>query len=109
MKKFIRFSISALAALTFMTAPAVAEEAKVLTDHEMADVFAGEEIQEYDGDYDMKNLFPGIQLNDYAQQNASALVLQNLNKSSSIVQVNIAVSGGGENTFIPSNVVINSQ
>ena len=49
-------------------------------------------------------------MNNYAQMNASSLVLQNLNNSSSIVQINMAISGNGNVTQIrPKNVVVGSQ
>ena len=109
MKRFLFFSITALAALTFFIAPAMAEEAKVLSDQELAEVSAS---NSGDGNVAISGgnaNAGGVQLNNNAQKHASALVLQNLNDSSSIVQLNIAVTFGGNLMGSQGNKVIHSQ
>lgn len=107
MKRFLFFSIAALAALTFFIAPVMAGEAKILSDQELAEVSASNSGNVATATTNANA--GGVQLNDNAQKYASALVLQNLNNSSSIVQVNIAVSFGGHIMGSQGNKVIHSQ
>ena len=111
MRKLILIPIAALTALALAAGPVMAEGiGELLSDREMGGVFAANLGENNDQSSPRPDYAPGIQLTDNAQMNASSLVLQNLNNSSSIVQINMAISGNGNVTQIaPKNVVVGSQ
>ncbi len=110
-KRVLFFSIAALTALALAAGPVMAEGmGELLSDREMGGVFAGDTEGSGGKPPPRPDYAPGVQLTDNAQMNASSLVLQNLNNSSSIVQINMAISGNGNVTQIaPKNVVVGSQ